>query len=70
VGDDPVSRVPRIPEPQPRLVAIAAITAGIGLVVLGALLWFPPAGLVAAGLALLGSVTFDPSKAGSLRWPR
>jgi hypothetical protein len=24
----------------------------------------------AAGLALLGSVTFDPSKAGSLRWPR
>lgn len=55
---------------DPRTAALAMAVAGVLLVVLGIFLFYAPAGIVAAGLALLGAVTFDPESARRLRWPR
>lgn len=53
-----------------RLVALALAILAMVLIVGGIFLIYPPAGMVAAGLALLGLLTFDPSHARRLTWPR
>lgn len=53
-----------------RTAAIAASALGVVLVVAGLGLAYPPAGVVAAGVALLALTTFDPDAAGRLSWPR
>ena len=51
------------------LTLFVAIT-GLALVVLGIALIYPPAGLIACGLALIAGLTFDPAAARRLTWPR
>lgn len=45
------------------LTAVACIVGGLALIYL-------PAGLIGAGLAILGLLTFDTTRAGRLTWPR
>jgi hypothetical protein len=49
---------------------IAAFCLALALIVIGIGLVFVPAGMVAAGLALLAMLTFDPAKVGRVTWPR
>jgi len=44
--------------------------AGVGLVLWGVGLIYPPAAVIGAGLAVVAAVTFDPAKRGRLQWPR
>lgn len=50
--------------------ALAAAALGGCLVVLGIALWYLPAGVAAAGAAVLAAVTFDPARVGRITWPR
>lgn len=45
------------------VVALACIVGGIALI-------FPPAGMIATGVALLAALTFDPTAVRKLTWPR
>lgn len=49
---------------------LAVALAGLVLIVAGIALIYLPAGLIAAGLALIAGLTFDPSRARRLTWPR
>jgi hypothetical protein len=53
-----------------RRIVIVLLGLGVGCIVAGLAVWHPAAGLVGAGIAILGLVTFDPDHAGKLRWPR
>lgn len=53
-----------------RLAALAALALAIALIVGGIALVFVPAGMVVAGLVLLGILTFDPANARRVTWPR
>lgn len=54
-----------------RLLAFVALAlAGLGLIVVGIALVYPPAGLIALGLALFAGLTFDPAAARRVTWPR
>jgi hypothetical protein len=53
-----------------RSLLMLTILAAIVLVVTGIALIYPPAGVIAAGLVLFGFITFDPSAARRLIWPR
>lgn len=50
--------------------AIAAATTGIISILIGAALIYPPAAFILAGIGILGALTFDPTRAGRLTWPR
>jgi len=50
--------------------AIVALVIALLLVIAGIALIYVPAALIASGLALLAAVTFDPTRAGRLTWPR
>lgn len=43
---------------------------GLACIVGGVALVYPPAGLVALGVVLLGAITFDPTAVRRLTWPR
>lgn len=45
------------------ITAMALIIAGVAMISV-------PAAFIASGLAILAAVTFDPSRAGRLTWPR
>lgn len=49
---------------------IVALVVALLLIIAGIALVYPPAAFIAAGIAVLAAVTFDPSKAGRLTWPR
>jgi hypothetical protein len=53
-----------------RIAALLVPVTGLGLVVIGIFLVYPPAGVIAAGLAILGASTFDPARAARITWPR
>jgi hypothetical protein len=53
-----------------RLLALILLVVSLALIVGGIALIYPPAGLIAAGLALLAGLTFDPAAARRLTWPR
>jgi hypothetical protein len=53
-----------------RSLLLLMVLAGVVLVVAGIALIYPPAGVIAAGLALFGILTFNPSAARRLIWPR
>lgn len=61
MGARPVSR---------RAVSLAVLVAGLTLIVGGIALISLPLGMIAAGVALIGVLTFDPVKAGRVTWPR
>lgn len=44
--------------------------AGIGLVLVGIALIFLPAALIAGGLSIFFILTFDPTQARRITWPR
>lgn len=52
------------------LVTMALAIIAVALVVFGLSLIYPPAGFIAAGLAVLAILTFNPTAAGRLTWPR
>jgi len=52
------------------LLTLFVAFAGLALVVVGIALIYPPAGLIACGLALFAGLTFDPAAARRLTWPR
>jgi hypothetical protein len=52
------------------LVTLLVALGGLALVVAGIALIYPPAGLIATGLALFAGLTFDPSAVRRLTWPR
>lgn len=43
---------------------------GLGCIILGIALIYPPAAVIAVGVALLALLTFDPDAARRLTWPR
>lgn len=53
-----------------QLLALAVAVLAMVLIVAGIALIFPPAALIAAGVALIGLLTFDPTHARRLTWPR
>jgi hypothetical protein len=57
-------------QPTRQSAALATAVAGVALIVGGLALAYPPAGLIAAGVALLLALTFDPSRLRRLTWPR
>lgn len=60
----------RLAAAWPRLAVLAVIVAAFALVVAGIAFIYPPLGLISGGVALLAILTFDPTKAGKLTWPR
>jgi len=62
--------VPALRRRTIRMLSILGVLAGVGLVVAGVALIYAPAGFVVAGVALLGLITFDPTAARRLTWPR
>jgi hypothetical protein len=57
------ARLPRALMVLLALLAVALIDAGIASI-------FPPAGLIAAGVSLLGILTFNPAHVRKVTWPR
>ena len=52
------------------LIMVLVAVVGVALVVAGIALIYPPAGLIAAGFALLAGLFFDRAKLRKLTWPR
>ena len=53
-----------------RVLIVGVAIAGLALAIAGVALIYPPAALILSGVALLAFLTFDPSAAGRLTWPR
>lgn len=60
----------RPPVPRRLLATVASAFVALALIVVGIALIYPPAGMVAAGVALLALLTFNPNKVGRVTWPR
>ena len=56
--------------PWRRVLVVALVLTGLGCVVAGVALIYPPAGLIATGIALFAALTFDPAAARKVTWPR
>jgi len=52
------------------LVSVSVALTALGCIVVGIWAIYPPAGLIATGLALFLALTFDPSSARKVTWPR
>lgn len=52
------------------VLTVAVTLAALGCIVAGIALIYPPAGLIATGVALIAALTFDPSAARKVTWPR
>lgn len=53
-----------------KAVPVAVLVGSLALIVGGIALLSIPAGMIAAGVAGLGVLTFDPAKARRVTWPR
>lgn len=53
-----------------KLLTVALIVVALGCIVGGLALIYPPAGLIATGVAILLAVTFDPASVRRVTWPR
>lgn len=51
-------------------VALPLLVTALALIVAGIAMLSIPLAFISSGLALLGVVTFDPTRAGRLTWPR
>ena len=56
--------------PWRALVSLSVALAALACIVVGIWAIYPPAGLIATGLALFAGLTFDPSSARKVTWPR
>jgi hypothetical protein len=54
----------------PATLMLAIALLAVGLIVAGIAMIFAPAGYIAAGLALLAILTFNPATVRKLTWPR
>ena len=52
------------------LVSLSVALAALACIVIGIWAIYAPAGLIATGLALFLALTFDPSSARKVTWPR
>lgn len=60
----------RLQLPWRGLLSLSIAVAGLACIVAGIAWIYPPAGLIATGLALFLALTFDPSSARKVTWPR